>query len=259
MTWCGMTRVMTLLVAAMLTPVAAAETVRAVVGWIQRVDLGMPVSGVIESVAARPGQRVTAGDVLVRLDGREFDSRVQRWQAEHRAAQSVLAEARREDERAAELYDRTLLSDFERNQAKIALDQSLARVETTRSALVEARLARERSAIKAPFDGVVLAVNAVPGQTVVSELQVQPLVTLGDDRRLQARAELSTAQLSGISPGDALSATSAAGPLAVTVAHVGFEPVAPAAADPRYELVVEFDAGQRAGLRVGQSIDLTLE
>lgn len=248
----------TLLLWGVTLPLRAAE-LEAVVAWSQRVELGMPVSGVVSEVLVQPGRQVKKGDRLVGLDDRGFSSEVGRWLAEHRHAQAALEEAEREDARAVELYDRTVLSDFERNQALIALQSARARAAQAQARLVQARLDLERSVLRAPFDGVVLAVNAAPGQSVVSELQSQPLVTLADNRRYHAHAQVDAAQAARLVPGSALAATLRGRSMEVTVAHVGFEPVGPAGQAPRYVLVVEIAADGESPLRVGETLMLQLE
>lgn len=252
------TLVFGLLVLCAATPAGAAD-VEAVVGWSQRVDLGPLVSGVVREVHVSPGQVVNKGDKLVSLDDRSFSSQVSRRVAEHRHAQAVLEEAEREDARAVEMYDRTVLSDFERNQALIALQAARAAAERARAALLEARLDLERSVVRAPFDGVVLAVNAAAGQSVVSELQSQPLVTVADNRSYWARAQVDAAQAGQFEPGRPLSATVRGQALQASVSYVGFEPVAQSGQGPRYELVAEIVVEGQQSLRVGETVILHLE
>ena len=63
------------------TPIAIAADVPAVVGWAQRVELGMLVSGVVAEVHVRPGQSVKKGDELISLDQRGFKSQAGRRSA----------------------------------------------------------------------------------------------------------------------------------------------------------------------------------
>ena len=245
------------LLACLCLPAVAAE-VRAVVGWGQRVDLGTLVSGVIAEVHVRQGQQVARGDVLVSLDQRGFVSQVNRRGAEVQHAKAMLEEAMRDDERAAELYDRTVLSDFERNQAAIALKAAKAALERARAELVDARLDLERSVIKAPFDGIVLAVEAAPGQSVVSELQSRPLVTLGDVQRLRARGLVDSAQAGALQPGMPLKASVRGATIDARVGHVGYEPVTKDGEDQLYELFVDLDAAP-GSVRIGQTVVLELE
>ena len=125
----------------MLGGTSLAADLPAVVGWLQRVELGTLVSGVVSEVHVRPGQQVRRGDKLLSLDSRGFASQVSRRTAEHQYAQAALKEAQREDERAIELYDRTVLSDFERNQALVALKAARAVAERARAALAGTKLA----------------------------------------------------------------------------------------------------------------------
>ncbi len=238
---------------------ALAEELPAVVSWSQRVELGTLVSGIVARVHVRPGEAVGEGDPLLSLDAREFRSRVAKFQAAHRHAQALLAEAQREDERAMELYDRTVLSDFERNQALIALEAARAQAEAARAELAQARLALERSVIRAPFGGVVLAVDAAPGQSVVSELQSAPLITLADDRHYRLNANVDAEQAARLSVGTALRATLRGRALDATVSHIGYEPVVQSAAGPRYALVAEIRRIDQTPLRVGETVTLHLD
>ena len=236
-----------------------AADVPGVIAWSQKVELGTLVSGVVSAVHVGPGQTVGQGDALVTLDDRGFKGEVDRHLAVYRHAQAALEEARREDERAIELYDRTVLSDFERNQAKIALQAARARAEEARADLIQARLDLERSVVRAPFDGLVLAVNVSPGQTIVSAWQSQPLVTLADNRVYRARAQVSAAQASQLEPGAELRATIGDQSLAASVSHVGFEPVGQAGQGPLYELVAEIRVEDGRSLRVGEAVVLHLD
>jgi multidrug efflux system membrane fusion protein len=237
----------------------ARDQVDGVVTWSQRVELGTLVSGVISQVHVRPGQSVKRGDTLVELDDRGFAGQVQRWRAEYRHAKGLLEEAEREDERAAELYDRTVLSDFERNQALLALDAARAHLALVNAHLVDARLDLERSQIKAPFDGVILQVNAVPGQTVISEMQVQPLVALADNTRMTVRAELEAGAAARAAIGQRVALGARGRQFEGTVAYVGMEPMPADGTGLRYAVQVDVDPDQASGLRVGEKVSVELD
>ena len=207
----------------------------------------------------RPGQSVGKGDELVSLDPRGFSAEVDRRKAAHRHARAMLAEAQREDERAIELYERTVLSDFERNQALIGLQSARAAAQAARADLVKAELDLERSVIRAPFDGRVLSVTVAPGQTIVSEWQSRPLVTLADDSVYLARAQIDAARAGGLSPGDKVNATVAGESRQASVAFIGFEPVSQSDRGLLYELVVEIGHDAGRPLRVGETVTLHLE
>ena len=52
----------------MLGGTSLAADLPAVVGWLQRVELGTLVSGVVSEVHVRPGQQVRRGDKLLSLE-----------------------------------------------------------------------------------------------------------------------------------------------------------------------------------------------
>ena len=236
-----------------------AEDVVGVIDWARKVELGTLVSGVVAEVHAEPGDLVSAGDSLVDLDRRGFRAEVNRRLAAHKHAQAVLTEAEREGERAIELYERTVLSDFERNQAMVALRRARAAAEAARADLVQARLDLERSTLKAPFDGLVLAVQAARGQTVVSELQSVPLVTLAESKVYRVRARVDAARAAAIQPGSELAATMRGRDARVIVQMVGFEPVAESPGGPQYELLATVRGDPGELLRVGEVVTLHLD
>jgi len=237
----------------------ASGDVSAVLAWSQKVELGTLVSGVVGEVHVRPGQTVAKGDTLISLDGRGFSAQVSRRQAGYEHAKAALEEAEREDERAIELYERTVLSDFERNQALIGLHAARAVAEAARADLTEARLNLERSVLRAPFDGLVLSVGVSPGQTIVSEWQSQPLVTLANNNVFHAHAQVDAVRAGRLEPGDGVSATLGGESVQASVGYIGFEPAGQSEQGPLYELVVEIVAAQGETPRVGETVILHLD
>ena len=137
-------------------PIEALGTARA----DEAVTLSASVTEVITEIRFADGQRVTAGDLLLRLADAEE-------RAELAAAQARLVEERNALDRARRLEERSLgvRADVEDSQARV--QQIEAEIEA-----IQARLAQHR--IEAPFDGVVglrdLSVGALvsPGTELVS-------------------------------------------------------------------------------------------
>lgn len=84
-----------------------------------KVELTTRVSGVVESVLVKPGQRVKKGAVLLRLDRTILQARLEEATADHARAQADEADAKREQGRAQELYDRTVSSTSELEAAEL--------------------------------------------------------------------------------------------------------------------------------------------
>lgn len=229
---------------------ATAQELAGVVQWSQRVELGTPVSGVIVAVPVKSGERVVKGALLVQLETRALQARVRKAEAEQGKLKRVRDEAQRELERANQLYERTLLSNHDLEQAKIAFAEANSRYQGGSADLVEARLALEQSAVRAPFDGVVLQRNAEVGQTVVSALQSVPLVTLAATRQMRVQAAATLAQLERLAVGQAVVVESGGRRFQGEITYLGLEPL-PGNGEPRYPLHVQF-VTEGAAVRVGQ-------
>lgn len=144
-----------------------------------KVELTTRVSGVVDEVLVKPGQRVTRGTVLLRLDRTILQARLDEAAAELARAQADEADAKRELDRAQELFDRTVsstseleASDLRHARAQAAHSAALARRSIAQKNLQDAEL-------KAPFDGVVSAVPGGPGTVVAADCQPKPLIILG--------------------------------------------------------------------------------
>lgn len=236
---------------------SAATAIDAELIWAQQVRLGTPVKGVIERIEVEAGQQVAAGQLLLQLDQRPFLTRIQARRAQLRKLAAVRAEARREWERAQELYDRTVLSDHELQVAKDAWIGADADYRQAQADLKSAQLELEYSSLKAPFAARVLRRDAEVGETVVPELQPAVLLVLADSTRMRARARIGAQQLAGLKIGTAVKVTSQGRTFAAHIASLSLEPQRTAAQAPRYLLEAEFPAAD-ARLLAGQAAEIIL-
>lgn len=140
--------------------------------------LSLPVSGVIETVAVAAGDRVEAGARLLALDARVYRAELRRAEAVLAEQEEVRAEARREWERAQELFDRTVMSERDLQLAKNAMLAAEADYAEAQAARTRAAWELEKSVLEAPVAGRILALHAYPGQVVVSRDQAPPLLEL---------------------------------------------------------------------------------
>jgi multidrug efflux system membrane fusion protein len=178
-----------------------ASELETTVDWNRRVTLSVPVTGVIEAVDVKMGDRVGQGQVLLRLDSRGFRAAVDGGEARLDRAKPALEEAGREVERAQELYDLGALSDHELQLTRIALSQARAEYRLAEAGLTQARLDLEYSTLRAPFDGLVLETHVAAGETVVTRTQSVPLVTLVRADRRRADVLVSEEQAARLMPG----------------------------------------------------------
>lgn len=225
--------------------------------WSERVAMGTLVSGVVSKVWVRPGQEVVEGDHLVSLDTRGLDARVGGARAGVAHALALLQEAQREDERALELYDRTLLSDHERNQALIGLRAAEAELQRARAHLVSSQLDQERSHLRAPFAGRVLSVAASPGQAVVSRLRSQVLVELAADRQMAVQLQTDLGTAAEIEQAGGGTVEVAGRRLSARGVSVALEPDGQSPQGALYRVRVLFDRPEGLLLRAGQGAKLS--
>jgi RND family efflux transporter MFP subunit len=134
------------------------------------VVLKAETQGTVDSVGVRPGQRVAAGAVLVRLDLRPFELDVREAQG---AVQDALARWR-DVLIGDDTTDMRPEAVERRNAARLrsGLDAAEARLE-------RAQLTRDRATVRAPFAGTADQVNVVVGQRVSAGETLTTLVDLG--------------------------------------------------------------------------------
>ena len=163
-----------------------------------QVDVGSEVSGLVEAVFVDDNDRVTVNQVLARLDISKLEdavvnNRAALASAEARVLQATasVTEARANLtrlQRVAELSGGKVPSQAELETAEASLaraeaDEASARatVEQARASLSSAETSLAKASIRSPINGVVLARQVEPGQTVAASFQAPVLFTLAED------------------------------------------------------------------------------
>jgi len=161
--------------------------------WSQRVDLGVPVTGVVAEVAVQAGQSVKRDAVLLHLDPRIFEANIMEAKADIDRFGEEAAESRRDLERAKELYARTVTSTTELDLAKLRQARAETQLTAARARVERARRQLEESRPRAPYDALVLARLAEPGMAN-SQCQPSTLLRLARADEILARVELGAVQ-----------------------------------------------------------------
>ncbi len=238
----------------MASGAAAAESVPATVEWAERVNLGVPVSGVVHSVAVELDDRVSQGQELLRLEATPFEARAKRAEARLRLAQAAHAEQTRALERAQELYDRGALSNVELDHARLQAVEAESGLHAAEAEAEIARFELAKSRIVAPFDGWVVARAVNAGEIVSSELAPQPLLTLARADAFVARARVTRSALDTLAKDQAVRVRSGDRTVPGTVQRIGHAPE-PGGSEPLYALDVRFAATDGAP-RVGDQVSV---
>lgn len=176
------------------------------------------VSGPVEEILVDVGDRVAKGDVLVRLStdvtvgnrnlrGAELNEK----KAALGSAQAQLQLAKQELARLENLKKSAAFSQasYEDKRAEVARYQSSAAekkasVVRAQANLDLAELDLKRSEISAPYNGVVIARQAVAGAYVNTGA---PVVNLVNDEDMEIEADVPAGRLAGLAPGRAVRAT----------------------------------------------------
>lgn len=234
-----------------------AMDIQASLHWSKRVELGTPVSGVIKSVEVHSGDRVKLGDLLVKLDDRNYAAALLKARAREKDLAEKRKEAKRQLSRAQELYDRTVLSEHDLQTAKNNKVAADSEYETAKSELVTAELNLEYTSLRAPFDALVINRNAELGQTVVSQLKPVTLITVAAAGEMLARGHIEQSMLDGQLQGRPAEVVVAGVRYTGKIKYIGLEPVKTDKQGIYYEIAVVFNTGQRI-LRAGQQVTIKL-
>jgi membrane fusion protein (multidrug efflux system) len=120
----------------------------------REVEVRSRVSGILLERRYAEGQAVKAGDILFRVDPAPFRAEVERLRAEVGVQQANLAQATRERDRIAPLYDQKVASLRDRDMAMAAFESAQAAVAAAQAALRTAELNLSYTDVRAPIDGL---------------------------------------------------------------------------------------------------------
>ena len=122
------------------------------------------ISGLVTELKVREGDRVTAGQPLVRLRTTPLELNLQAAEARLNEAQARRKLAETSLERYRGLIEGNAISRHQLDEARYEFDAWQGRIETLRAEIAAIRNDIERSTIRAPFNGVVVARHTEVGQ-----------------------------------------------------------------------------------------------
>ncbi|MDO9598808.1 MAG: efflux RND transporter periplasmic adaptor subunit [Azoarcus sp.] len=184
----------------------------------QRTKMSTIVGGRIDDLLVKEGDRVVAGQVLMRLWNQDLEARLAVNQAQLASARrrveeacSVAANAEREAERQAALVKRGFVSASVEEKARTEARARRAACDTTRAdvATAEAQIAatatdRQRTVLVAPFAGTVAKITGELGEYSTPSppgVPTPPAIDLIDDSCLYVKAPMDEIDTPRIRPG----------------------------------------------------------
>lgn len=213
-----------------LARVADHEEVVGSVRSRRTIRIAAQIAGRVLEITPQAGERVTQGELLVRLDAREFVARLDQSRQALAAAEASIEGARQREHQAQARLDqssaafertRTLLAERAATQSQLeeaqradlearagvadaaaALAAATAQRESARAAQTEAEAALSHAELRSPIDGLVAERRAEPGDSAAPGV---PLLVLLDPAALRVEASVREGLIGHVARGDELS------------------------------------------------------
>jgi RND family efflux transporter MFP subunit len=176
------------------TTLSAAGSVRA----RRESAIGAEVSGRIWSVLVDVGDEVEEGAELFRIDPVPFEMALAEARAGLALAHAELENAEAEEARVQRLVEERAVSIRSRDERKTAAAVAAARVAQMEARLARSRTELERTIVRAPYAGSVVARLAHEGAMASAE----PIVVLHESGKLDVVLDIPEATLLPVRPGD---------------------------------------------------------
>lgn len=190
----------------------------------RRAQLAPEVGGRVVSIARREGDRVEAGEVLMRLDASVTQAQVslsrrelQAVEAQRQQACVASERARRELGRISRLAKEGIVSTDMLDQAQTSAESTEASCRAARAAVDQARAAVELSSrrvdqlvIRAPFDGIVADLSVELGEYTTPSppgMPIPPVMDLIDPGSVYVSAPMDEVDSARIAPGQPVRVT----------------------------------------------------
>ena len=179
----------------------------------QKVDVGSELSGIMKTVEANYNDQVECNQVLARLDTSKFELSVaqseaalQNAKANVLLAEAKLKEADREHKRQKALRLEGAVAQIKLDEKETDLEKAFAEEAGAKAEVIRAKAALDaaqtelsKAFIRSPINGIVLARNVEPGQTVAAAFQAPVLFTLAEDlTRMELQVDVDEADVSKV-------------------------------------------------------------
>jgi RND family efflux transporter MFP subunit len=238
----------------MVAPIGALHAVEldARLDWSRRVELTMPVSGVVTSIAAQAGETVKKDQVLLTLDPAPFQAAARAAEARAAATRIERDEATRDAKQAQELYDRTVLSTVELENARNKKARTEAQYQDAQAVLEQARYRLRVSSLRAPFEARILARRAEVGQSLAADLQPPVVMVIAAAGEYLAQARVGGDRAATLKPGQKVEVRAGGKNYPASVRAVNYDPSGkePYLVDVVFATTDHFQAGQGARIVV---------
>ena len=174
--------------------VTLTESYSASVRGRQDIEIYPQVSGTIQRVCVKEGEKVRRGQSLFVIDRVPYEAALRTAVANVHAAEAQVETARITFESKQELFRRSVVSEFDLSTARNALAVAEASLEQARAEETNARNSLSYTEVKSPADGVVGTIPYRVG-ALVGPTSAQPLTTVADNSEMYVYFSMSENRL----------------------------------------------------------------
>lgn len=203
--------------------------------------LAVEVSARIEHIPARIGQSVRKGDVLVKLDARQYKLAADQAAAQVELLQNRYKLAELQFEQAKSLHASQYVSAQVLEQRRTELAVIGSELKIARHALAQARLSLDKTTLRAPFAGAVK--DRLVGEGELAS-PGQPVLVLSEAARTELRARVSNSDIAALKAAPTLSVRLDGQMVPVTIVRIA--PIVDARAQTR-DVVLQTQAPLLSG------------
>ena len=226
------------------TTIDAAFDAAGVAAPIQQATLGTRLMGTVTDVLVREGDRVAAGQQLVRIDARDLSAKAAQVTASIAEAEAMHQDATAQANRIRTLYGDSAATRAQLDAAETGLARAAAGLKAAQAAASELGAVSSYAIVRAPFAGIVTRRFADPGAFATPGA---PLVTMQDESTVRISVSTTPTIARGLRRGQTLAGLVEGTPVRATI-----EGVVPAMAGSLYTinaLVPNSNAALLAGSR----------
>jgi membrane fusion protein, multidrug efflux system len=181
-----------------LVPLPLSESAVGTIRAVHETTIGSKLLARVLEVNLKAGQKVKAGEVLVKLDDTDLRAKLQQAKAAMTSAEAVRAQAAIEEKRYAKLVESRAVSRQEYEKMATALRSADADALRARETVNEVQATLDSATVRSPIDGTVIDKKVDVGDMVTPG---QMLVTLFDPKRMQLVASVRESLAHRLRPG----------------------------------------------------------
>lgn len=168
---------------------------------ITQVDVGTQVTGIVAKLYADFNSIVTEGQLIAEIDKTTLEAELQSADAQLESARLDYEYNKKNYERDEALHQKQLISDYEYETSMHDYLVSKANYERMQANRISAARNLSYAEITSPMDGIVISREVEIGQTVVSNMEVANLYTIGDLDKMQVVADVDEADIGSVKVG----------------------------------------------------------